>query len=348
MSWESLIDDPALITALKSNQMPGPTEIQERSLIFSLKYRQDLIISSKTGSGKTLCFGIPILSLTEHSGTLQSLIISPTRELCLQIDAHLKAINYKNLNILTLIGGISHDKQERLLKRKPEVIVGTPGRIWEFIKDRQNDYVRSIPLVKFLVIDEADRMIQLGHFRELRMIIDYIENPDLVPKEEALAEEHDGIIDLNFAVELEKTDKKSNASPVKRQTFIISATMTIDKSSRKAFSGKLGRFKDDGEDIMEKLYSIVKFRNKPKLIDLTSTTRLPEGLKEFIILCSDDQKAGLLHYCLELYKGVKTIIFTNTISAERKLVQFLRYLDFKVSKLDGKMQQRDRLKKLEK
>jgi ATP-dependent RNA helicase DDX24/MAK5 len=345
MSWESLIDDPALISALKSNNMPVPTEIQFRSLPHSLKYRQDLIISSKTGSGKTLCFGIPILHHSSKSETLQTLIISPTRELCLQIESHLKAINFKNLTILTLIGGISHEKQERLLKRKPEVLIGTPGRLWEFIKDRQNDYVRSISSIKFLVIDEADRMIQLGHFRELRLLLKYIQNPELVPKEEAHLEEHDGIVDLNFALEIQENEKKVLN---KRQTFVISATMTIDKSTRKAFSGKLGRFKDEGEDIMEKLHSVISFRHKPKLIDLTTDSKLPEGLEEFIVLCSDDQKNSLLHYTLSLYQGTKAIIFTNTISTSRKLVQFLKYLDFKVSKLDGKMQQRDRLKKLDK
>ena len=71
---------------------------------------------------------------------------------------------------------MSHEKQERLIKRKPEIVIGTPGRLWEYIKDRQNDYIRSICDIKFLVIDEADRMIQMGHFKELRLLINYIEN----------------------------------------------------------------------------------------------------------------------------------------------------------------------------
>lgn len=347
MNWESLLDDSALISALRSNSMPNPTEIQCKSLPHSLNYRQDLIISSKTGSGKTLCFGIPILKFTEKTSAVQSLIISPTRELCLQIEAHLKAVNYKNLGILTMIGGISHEKQERLLKRKPEILIATPGRLWEFIKDRQNDYVRTVSEVKFLVIDEADRMIQMGHFKELRLILQFLDDPSVVAKEVAVMEEKDGVVDLNFFVD-EDAGKAKGVRKSKRQTFVVSATMSIEKSKRKAFSGKLGRFKDEGEDMLEKLDSVVKFRGKPKLIDLTTTARLPDGLKEYIILCTDNQKHSLLHYTLKLFPSTKSIIFTNTISQTRKLVQFLRYLEFKVSKLDGKMQQRDRLKKLEK
>ena len=347
MNWESLIDDPALISALRSNHMPSPTEIQTKSLPHSLNYHQDLIISSKTGSGKTLCFGIPILKFCQNSSTLQSLIISPTRELCMQIEAHIKAINHKNLGILTLIGGISHEKQERLLKRKPEILIATPGRLWEFIKDRQNDYVRTVSEIKILVIDEADRMIQMGHFKELRLIVKYLEDPSIVAKEEAVMEENDGVIDLNFFVD-KNLGKEKEKRKIKRQTFVVSATMNIEKNARKAFGGKLGRFKDDGEDIMEKLNTIVQFRGKPKVIDLTTETRLPDGLKEYIILCTENQKHGLLHYVLKEYTSTKSIIFTNTISQARKLIQFLRFLEFKVSKLDGKMQQRDRLKKLEK
>jgi ATP-dependent RNA helicase DDX24/MAK5 len=345
MNWEDYINDPVLISQLRSNNMPFPTDVQKASLLPSCNYRQDLIISSKTGSGKTLCFAIPLLLFTSKSQSLQSLIISPTRELCLQISAHISALNYKSLNILTLIGGISHEKQERLIKRKPEIIIATPGRLWEFIKDRQNDYVRTVPQIRFLVVDEADRMMQMGHFKELRFVLSYIYNPETIPKEMTVSESHGNVVDLNFAYEgqeVQETNKK------KIQTFVISATMTIEKASRKAFSGKLGKFKDKGEDIMEKLTKMIQFRGKPKLIDLTTEHKLPEGLTENIILCQDEEKGSFLYYLLKRFAGTKAIIFTNTISASRKLISFLRYLDFKVSKLDGKMQQRDRLKKLEK
>jgi ATP-dependent RNA helicase DDX24/MAK5 len=348
MSWSDYIETEKLISALESNNMPYPTEIQKASLLHSCKYHQDVIISSKTGSGKTLCFAIPLLEFTQKNNLLQALVISPTRELCMQITKHMQAINYQELTIQTLIGGISHEKQERLLKRNPEIVIGTPGRLWEFIKDRQHDYIRTVNKIKFLVIDEADRMIQMGHFKELRLILKYIEDPSIVPKETAVTEAHGNIVDLNFEYFENEDQKNENKGKSKRQTFVISATMTIDKSARKSFSGKLGRFKDNGEDIMEKINTIVKFRGKPQLIDLTTDSKLPEGLQEYIILCRDEEKNSVLHYVLSEFPKTKAIIFINTISVSRRLVNFLKYLDYKVSKLDGKMAQRDRMSKLEK
>ena len=188
----------------------------------------------------------------------------------------------------------------------------------------------------------------MGHFKELRLILQYIDNPERVPKETATSEVHGNVVDLNFCYEEQPEIIPVKISKIKRQTFVVSATMTIAKSAGKSFTGKLGRFKDSGEDIMEKLNKTVNFRGNPKVVDLTTESKLPEGLKEYMILCRDQEKPTYLHYVLSDHPGIKCIIFTNTISASRKLVYLLRYLDYKVSKLDGKMPQRDRLNKLEK
>ena len=95
MDWEDAITDPRLIDALRKNNMPYPTEIQKESLAISYKYHQDIRISSKKDSGKTLCFAIPLLLSTEKSAGLQSLIISPNRELCIQMNSQITGINYK-------------------------------------------------------------------------------------------------------------------------------------------------------------------------------------------------------------------------------------------------------------
>ena len=160
---------------------------------------------------------------------------------------------------MTLIGGMSHEKQERLMQRKPEILIGTPGRLWEYIIDRHNEYVRSMHQIKFFVIDEAERMIQMGHFKELRLILQYIDNSERVPKENATSEVHGNVVDLNFCYEEQPEVIPVKISKIKRQTFVVSATMTIAKSARKSFTGKIGRFKDSGEDIMEKLNRTVNF-----------------------------------------------------------------------------------------
>ena len=84
------------------------------------------------------------------------------------------------------------------------------------------------------------------------------------------------------------------------------------------------------------------------MVDLTTSSKLPEKLKEYIILCRDEQKNNFLHYVLKDFPNTKTIVFTNKISTSRRLVNYLKNLDYTVSKLDGKMAQRDRLNKIEK
>ncbi|CAG9323326.1 unnamed protein product [Blepharisma stoltei] len=361
--WEDLIDSSEMIEALKSNNMNEPTDIQRSTLKQSCKFKQDLIISAKTGSGKTLCFAIPILLSVEKTQETQAIIVSPTRELCLQITAHLNAINYKKLDIQCLIGGIAREKQERLLNRHPQILVGTPGRLWEFICDRQNDVVRDIAKAKFLVIDEADRMIEMGHFKELRLILNYIYDPSSVAKESIEVEGEGPIQDLNFNLEgdmieefleEEKNDKKKKEekkkNTVKRQTFLISATMTIENQARKVIKPLQGpnKKKDNEETVVDKLKKLVQFRGKPVVVDLTQKEQLPSELTEYKISCNDEEKESLLHYLLKEFENKKTIIFANTIKQERRIIEVLKLLGHSVLRLDGKMPQRDRFKRLEK
>jgi ATP-dependent RNA helicase DDX24/MAK5 len=157
-----------------------PTEVQKASLAH-LERRADMMIAAKTGQGKTLCFGLPILDsilregVTKKQGQrLRGLIISPTRELALQIQQHLQAVipqaesQEDEIKLATLVGEMSKEKQERLLSYKPSIVIATPGRLWEFMHELSNEYLTSeLPLIDFLVIDEADRMIEVGHFKEL-------------------------------------------------------------------------------------------------------------------------------------------------------------------------------------
>lgn len=148
-----------------------------------------MVIAARTGQGKTLCFGIPILDIivrhiekhdkVEPIDQIKGLIMSPTRELAIQIKDHLEAVvptEYSEaIKIVALVGGMSIDKQLRLLKQKPAIIVATPGRLWELMSEYQVEYlIKGLPMTDVLVLDEADRMMADGHFKEMRDILAHI------------------------------------------------------------------------------------------------------------------------------------------------------------------------------
>lgn len=100
--------------------------------------------------------------------------------------------------------------------------------------------------------------------------------------------------------------------------------------------------------MIDKLKKLVQFRGKPVIIDLATKEQLPSQLKEYKISCNDEEKESLLHYILEKFKDLKTIVFTNTIKSERKIITVLKLLGHSALRVDGQMAQRDRFKRLEK
>ena len=105
--------------------------------------------------------------------------MSPTRELAIQIKDHIEAVipveNQSQIKIAALVGGMSIQKQIRLLSYKPTIIVATPGRLWELMSEHMIPYlIKGLPMIDVLVLDEADRMIADGHFKELRDILAHI------------------------------------------------------------------------------------------------------------------------------------------------------------------------------
>ena len=149
-----------------------------------------MVIAARTGQGKTLCFGIPIIDLCirqlekakekgeapESVEGVRGLILSPTRELAIQIKDMIEAVVpvefSEQIKVAAIVGGMSIQKQQRLLSYKPAIIVATPGRLWELMSDQMDPYLlKTLPMVDVLVLDEADRMIADGHFKEMRDIL---------------------------------------------------------------------------------------------------------------------------------------------------------------------------------
>ena len=167
-SFSSLQINQNILDALQTMQFESMTSIQEQSLPLTLA-GDDLIAKSKTGSGKTVAFGIAMLqNLDIKNFNLQSLVICPTRELCEQVAGQLRKLakTEANVKIVTVYGGESFNNQRRSLEKGAHIVVGTPGRLIDHISKDSIEFLH----VKMLVLDEADRMLDMGFFDDISYI----------------------------------------------------------------------------------------------------------------------------------------------------------------------------------
>lgn len=158
-----LLSDLGIIRSLQKSlhnlDITAATEIQEQVIPYILQEEGDLVALAKTGTGKTVAFGLPLLQLTDVAASgLQTLILAPTRELAQQIHSNLKsfAVNIPDISINLLTGGSSVKSQTDELKTNPHIIVATPGRFLDFM---EKGFI-NVDSLKYLVLDEADEMLQ--------------------------------------------------------------------------------------------------------------------------------------------------------------------------------------------
>ena len=164
--FEDLNLDNQLLTAIKKIGLTKPTQIQERSMPFILEGK-DLVGESATGSGKTLAFGCGIIKKVVPGEGLQALVLTPTRELAEQVKESLHQISYqKNLMVIAVYGGVSISPQIHDLS-KANVVVATPGRLLDHL---QRGTINTSK-IKVLVLDEADRMLDMGFIDDVEKII---------------------------------------------------------------------------------------------------------------------------------------------------------------------------------
>ncbi|MEH0008040.1 MAG: DEAD/DEAH box helicase [Flavobacteriales bacterium] len=158
---------PEVIAAIEALGFETPTEIQCQAIPYLLQQRRDLIALAQTGTGKTAAFGLPIVNeIRRGGGEIEALIISPTRELALQITEDLKHFSrFLDLKIQPVYGGADINRQIKGV-RKAHIAVGTPGRIGDLIK-RKKLHIDSL---KYLVLDEADEMLTMGFKVDLDFI----------------------------------------------------------------------------------------------------------------------------------------------------------------------------------
>lgn len=318
-----------------------PSEIQKEVLPLIINKNANVIGKANTGSGKTLAYSIPILNeLFEQMANGQihksedpiGIIFTPTRELATQVTKVMKSFIPKNLNenvILPITGGLAIQKQERLLLNYPKsgngrIIITTPGRFLEIL-GKNKELVVKFSKIQYLVLDEADRLLQDGHFDEFIKIYEllYNKNKEILKKTK----------DLKFW-----------------QTLIFSATFQLDLFNKLENGYTKNHTKkdstDEKEQIIQHLMAKIHFNSKPVFIDCNPTNHLLPSLKELKIECLPMERNLYLYYILTVFPE-NSIIFTNSIETCKKLHVFLNNLNIDNHIIHSKMLQKKRLQNLE-
>ncbi|XP_059209247.1 ATP-dependent RNA helicase DDX24 isoform X2 [Centropristis striata] len=247
-----------------------------------------------------------------RSQPLLGLVLTPTRELAVQVKHHIDAVaKFTDIKTAIVVGGMAQQKQRRMLKRRPEIVIATPGRLWDLIQER-HPHLMNLRQLKCLVIDEADRMVERGHFAELESLLEMLNTVHFNPT---------------------------------RQTFVFSATLTMARSLPTRVLQKKKKNVDQRSKL-EILMEKVGIKSKPKIIDLTRKEATVETLTETRIHCQKDEKDFYLYYFLLQYPG-RTMVFANSIDCIKRLNSLLVILDRTPLPLHANMHQKQRLKNLE-
>lgn len=225
MTFNELNIMPAILKALSKENYTAPTPIQEQSIPAVLAGR-DLLGCAQTGTGKTAAFSVPIIQLLSEQPNpnnanaprrIRSLILTPTRELAIQIADNIKAYSqYTDIRSAAIVGGVSQKVQERALNQGTDILIATPGRLIDLINQKRVD----LKYVQILVLDEADRMLDMGFIHDVKRII-----AKMPAKKQTL------FFSATMPTEISKLIKTLLVNPVKVEITPVSSTADrIDQS----------------------------------------------------------------------------------------------------------------------
>lgn len=251
----------AVLQAVDAMGFVTPSEVQEKAIPILLERDTDIVALAQTGTGKTAAFGFPLIEkIDANSKKTQGLILSPTRELCLQIASEIK--NYSkfipNLHSVAVYGGASITDQARSVKRGAQIIVATPGRMQDMINRKLVD----ISQINYCILDEADEMLNMGFFEDIKSILSH--TPDekstwlfsaTMPREVSqIAKKF-----MSNPVEITVGTKNSSNKNVKHEYYIVGARDRYPALKRLAdanpniFAVIFCRTKRDTQSVAEKL-----------------------------------------------------------------------------------------------
>ena len=259
--FEQLGLSESLLKAILDLGFENPTEVQEKAIPLLLEKDIDLVALAQTGTGKTAAFGFPVIQkIDANNRNTQALILSPTRELCLQITNEIK--NYskyeKGINVVAIYGGASITEQARDIKRGAQVIVATPGRMQDMI----NRGLVNISQINYCILDEADEMLNMGFYEDIVNILST--TPDekntwlfsaTMPAEVArIAKQF-----MHDPIEITVGTKNSGSATVSHEYYLVNARDRYEALKRLAdcnpdiFSVVFCRTKRDTQAVAEKL-----------------------------------------------------------------------------------------------
>jgi ATP-dependent RNA helicase DDX24/MAK5 len=224
------------------------------------------------------------------------------------------AAKHTNIEIAVVVGGMASQKQTRMLRRGPEIVVATPGRLWDLIEDG-DPHLSGVTNLRYLAIDETDRMLEKGHFDELRKLLEMI-------------------------------NKNKSKSGTRRQNFVLSATLSLVHDLPTHLKHKRNKKALTPQDKLQEIMEMIGVRANPKIVDITRKTATAQTLIESQIRCSLLEKDQYLYYFLVQHPG-RTLVFCNSIDCVRRLVNLFQLLDCEPLGLHAQMQQRQRLKNLD-
>ncbi|KAF8527117.1 P-loop containing nucleoside triphosphate hydrolase protein [Gautieria morchelliformis] len=302
---------------------------------------------------------------------LQALILAPTRELALQVSEHLNACldhlfkvqsqaqveidtdkpdasRHKRpppVSVAAIVGGMSAQKQRRILSRGVDILVATPGRFWDLCGEDPS-LTSQLRSLRFLVLDEADRMVEAGHFQELESILRITSRPPPdMDTDEAVPQETAEAIEVP-SIDKELAQERNEAL----QTFVFSATMSKDLQrdlKRKGVSRSHTKRREDASSTLDDLLMKLDFRDpEPMIIDLSPKGGRVEGLQESKVECLTNDKDVYLYYFLLRHPG-RSLVFLSSIDGIRRLMPILELLKLSAWPLHSGLQQKQRLKNLD-
>lgn len=259
--FEQLGLNESLLLAIKDLGFENPSEVQEKAIPVLLEKNTDLVALAQTGTGKTAAFGFPLIQkIDAEDRSTQALILSPTRELCLQITNEIKQYSkyVKGLHTVAVYGGASITEQAREIKRGAQIIVATPGRMQDMI----NRGLVNIKNINFCILDEADEMLNMGFYEDIVSILS--DTPDekntwlfsaTMPAEVArIAKKF-----MHDPAEVTVGSKNSGSATVSHEFYCVNARDRYEALKRLAdanpdiFSVVFCRTKRDTQAVAEKL-----------------------------------------------------------------------------------------------
>ncbi|EAN78372.1 ATP-dependent DEAD/H RNA helicase, putative [Trypanosoma equiperdum] len=340
--------------------------------------------------GEQLTTAPPTTTFKLQGRLMQALIVSPTRELALQISEAMQQLVQHAPQVIVgcVVGGMAPEKQQRVLNRHPHVLICTPGRLWELMQKNEGCYLgHSLSRrLSYVVLDEADKLLQSGRFEELKNLLERIHCEILpagyVQEREEGAEAGDAELEAGFwDAEKQKfvpfpkdsptgDDDKKETPQLRTSrkdeprlipmppdppeghrvtTFVTSATLSLQTNYvRRDMRAKKTVIRTSNEDTMGKVLQQLEIKpSNAHVFTISPKVDVAAKIHETYLRCPGDSKDLYLYYFLKMYRE-RSIVFVNAISMLRRLVKLLEVLGIPVAGLHASLQQRQRLKFIDK